>query len=186
LDVYLNGQLDNGPLLGSVTRTQRSSREALYVGRRSDLEGFEFSGVIDDVHLYSRALTQAEVNSVMRAASIRAEQATPTTHEDDDRRHSVESDGRFTACGGQSDREDAALPATAAVLGVLVTAAVLGLWPSGGALLGLCLSPVVGVLLSGTSSTLPSLGQWILPLASLAGSASVIAGLLRPTPARPG
>jgi VanZ family protein len=36
LDVYLNGELDNGFLRGSVTRTQRSSREAVYVGRRSD------------------------------------------------------------------------------------------------------------------------------------------------------
>ena len=39
LDVYLNGELDNGFLRGSVTGTQRSSREAVYVGRRSDHEG---------------------------------------------------------------------------------------------------------------------------------------------------
>jgi hypothetical protein len=47
LDVYLNGELDNGSLLGSVTATQRSSRGALYVGRRSRPAGFEFAGIID-------------------------------------------------------------------------------------------------------------------------------------------
>ena len=47
LDVYLNGELDNGFLLGSVTGTQRSSRGDLYVGRRSRPAGFEFAGIID-------------------------------------------------------------------------------------------------------------------------------------------
>ena len=44
LDVYLNGELDNGILVGTATGTQRSSRSAVYIGRRSDLEGFEFAG----------------------------------------------------------------------------------------------------------------------------------------------
>jgi len=38
LHVYLNGQLDDGFLLGTVTDTQRSSRGSVYIGRRSDSE----------------------------------------------------------------------------------------------------------------------------------------------------
>jgi hypothetical protein len=53
LDVYLNGNLDNGFLVGSVTGTQHSSRSAVYVGKRSDLEGYEFAGSIRDVRIYS-------------------------------------------------------------------------------------------------------------------------------------
>ena len=68
LDVYLNGELDNGVLVGTVTGGQRSSREKVYVGRRSNLEGFEFAGSIDDVRIYSRALTKAEITAVMRGA----------------------------------------------------------------------------------------------------------------------
>jgi hypothetical protein len=69
LNVYLNGELDNGFLLGSVADTQRSSRAAVYVGRRSDLKGYEFAGSIDDVRVYSLALTQAEIAAAMHGAS---------------------------------------------------------------------------------------------------------------------
>ena len=36
MDVYLNGELDNGSLWGPVTGIQKSSRENVYVGRRSE------------------------------------------------------------------------------------------------------------------------------------------------------
>ena len=70
LNVYLDGELDNGFLLGSVTSRQRSSRAAVYVGRRSDLKGFEFAGSINDVRIYSHALTKAEIASDMHGTSI--------------------------------------------------------------------------------------------------------------------
>jgi hypothetical protein len=38
-DVYLDGALDNGFLLGTVTDAQDSSRERVYVGRRSTDSG---------------------------------------------------------------------------------------------------------------------------------------------------
>ena len=53
MDVYLNGELDDGFLAGTVIGSHRSSREALYVGRRSDRKGFEFAGAIDDGNLLS-------------------------------------------------------------------------------------------------------------------------------------
>src|SRR5262245_2222096 len=49
LDVYLNGQLDNGVLLGSVTTSQQNSTANVNIGRRSGARGFEFIGRIDDV-----------------------------------------------------------------------------------------------------------------------------------------
>ena len=70
LDVYLNGEPDNGFLRGPVTGAQRSSREAVYVGRRSNLRGFEFAGFVDDVRIYSRALTKAEISADLRGTSI--------------------------------------------------------------------------------------------------------------------
>ena len=36
MDVYLNGELDNGFLVGPVMGIQKSSRKNVYVGRRSD------------------------------------------------------------------------------------------------------------------------------------------------------
>jgi hypothetical protein len=70
LDVYLNGELDNGFLLGSVTSRQRSSRAAVYVGRRSDVKGFECAGAIDDVRIYTFALTKAEIAADMHGTGI--------------------------------------------------------------------------------------------------------------------
>ena len=65
MDVYLNGQLDNGPLVGTVTAVaaelvaEREHRPAAGGGN------FEFNGRIDDVRIYSRALTAAEIQADM-------------------------------------------------------------------------------------------------------------------------
>src|SRR5277367_567850 len=70
LDVYLNGKLDDGPLVGAVNSTQHSSHWPVYVGRRSDSEGFGFAGSIRDVRIYSFALTTDEIAAVMRRESV--------------------------------------------------------------------------------------------------------------------
>ena len=75
LDVYLNGKLDNGPLVGPVTSTQHSSRWPVYIGRRSDLEGFGFAGLIRDVRIYSFALTNDDIAALMRGESVNGEGA---------------------------------------------------------------------------------------------------------------
>ena len=62
LDVYLNGKLHNGFLLGSVTGTQRSSREA--VRGRSKFKGFEFAAAIDDLYLFACS-HEAEITADM-------------------------------------------------------------------------------------------------------------------------
>ena len=66
LNVYVNGQLDNGVLVGTVTTTQQNSSTAVHIGQRPGAPGtFNFAGKIDDVRLYSRALTQAEIQADM-------------------------------------------------------------------------------------------------------------------------
>jgi chitodextrinase len=68
LNVYLNGVLDNGTLLGPVSATQQNSSVKVNVGRRSGLSGFAFNGTIDEPRIYTRALTQAEIQADMAAA----------------------------------------------------------------------------------------------------------------------
>src|SRR5215831_8061953 len=169
LDVYLNGQLDNGVLLGSVTGEQHSSRSSVYVGRRSD-PGFEFAGSIDDVHIYSFALTKAEIAADMRGRAIDGSAV----------QRAADSGYQEAPCRILSDPEDARIPATAAMVGVLVAVACIGLWPSTGALLCLTISFAAGlVLLPAMSSNLPILGLWMMPLLSLAGGASVAGSVRR-------
>ena len=65
LHVYVNGQLDDGTLLGTVTSTQQNSTANVNIGRRPTGNGFNFNGRIDDVRIYGRALTQAEIQADM-------------------------------------------------------------------------------------------------------------------------
>ncbi len=67
LDVYLNGLLDNGALVGTVTSAQQNSPDDVFIGRRAS-GGFEFNGSIDDVRIYDRALTAAEIRADMNTA----------------------------------------------------------------------------------------------------------------------
>ena len=43
LDVYLNGALDNGQLVGTVTSSQQNSTANVDIGRRAGATGFEFA-----------------------------------------------------------------------------------------------------------------------------------------------
>ena len=66
LHVYLNGELDDGALQGTVTATQQNSTTTnVTIGRRAGATGFEFAGRIDDVRIYGRALTVAEIQTDM-------------------------------------------------------------------------------------------------------------------------
>ncbi|NGZ09237.1 MAG: LEPR-XLL domain-containing protein, partial [Nitrospira sp. LK70] len=66
LHVYLNGQLDDGVAQGTVTTSQQnSSTTNVTIGRRAGTTGFEFAGRLDDVRIYDRALTMAEIQTDM-------------------------------------------------------------------------------------------------------------------------
>src|SRR5262249_47194344 len=64
MDVYLNGQLDNGVLLGTVTATQQNSTANVNIGQRAS-GGFNFIGRIDDVRIADHALTQDQIQTDM-------------------------------------------------------------------------------------------------------------------------
>ena len=65
LHVYLNGQLDDGTQLGTVTSTQQNSTANVNIGRRPGFSSFNHNGRIDDVRIYNRALTQTEIQADM-------------------------------------------------------------------------------------------------------------------------
>ena len=69
LDVYLNGQLDNGQLQGTITSSQQNSTQNVNIGRRPGNIGFEFAGRIDDVRIADHALTQSQIQSDMQRRS---------------------------------------------------------------------------------------------------------------------
>jgi hypothetical protein len=65
LNVYLNGQLDNGVLQGTVTSSQQNSTANVTIGRRAGVTGYEFNGRIDDVRIADHALTQDQIQTNM-------------------------------------------------------------------------------------------------------------------------
>jgi hypothetical protein len=67
LDIYVNGVLDNGTLTGAIPMSQVNAPVNLYVGKRTSLHGggYCFDGIIDDVRIYKRALSQAEIQADM-------------------------------------------------------------------------------------------------------------------------
>jgi len=166
MDVYLNGELDNGPLVGMVSDRQRSSREPLFVGKRSGGDKFEFAGSIRDVRIYSGALTKPEISSDMKGPG-NASAGEPSTF-------SVLPQSAAIGCRGTTDPEDARIPGAIATFGVLVAMAFVGLWPSGRPLLSALASFAAGLIfLPAMSSTIPALAVWAMPFISLAGGISV-------------
>ena len=64
LHVYLNGQLDDGALVGTVTSSQQNSTVNVNIGQRPT-GGFQTNGRIDDVRVYSSALSAAQIQTDM-------------------------------------------------------------------------------------------------------------------------
>ena len=65
LSTYVNGVLDNGTLRGSVPASQLNQNVNVNIGRRTGGSGYYFNGLIDEVRIYNRALSQAEIQSDM-------------------------------------------------------------------------------------------------------------------------
>jgi hypothetical protein len=63
LDIYVNGVLNNGVLWGTIPALRTVPNINVNIGRRSG--GFYFKGVIDDLRVYNRALSQAEIQTMM-------------------------------------------------------------------------------------------------------------------------
>ena len=136
-----------------------------HVGRRP-MAGFEFAGSIDDVRIYSAALTQADIAVVMSGKELNS---LPFPRKDGG------PGGQVTDCAALSDSEDGRIPLAVAALGVLVAIACTGLSPRQPArLLNLAVSLSAGFFFFATrASSLPSFNLWMMPLVSFAGSVSV-------------
>jgi hypothetical protein len=63
LDIYVNGVLNDGTLRGTVPASQVNSSLNVNIGRRTG--GYYFNGIIDEVRVYNRTLTQAEIQTDM-------------------------------------------------------------------------------------------------------------------------
>ncbi len=63
LHIYVNGQLDDGTLRGTVPSSQSDPAENVTIGRRNG--GFYFQGTIDELRVYNRALSQSEIQTDM-------------------------------------------------------------------------------------------------------------------------
>ena len=63
LDIYVNGVLDDGTLRGTIPATQHNSTTTAKLGTRTG--GYFFQGTMDELRVYNRALTQAEIQSDM-------------------------------------------------------------------------------------------------------------------------
>jgi hypothetical protein len=59
LDTYVNGVLDDGTLSGTIPASQFNQNVNVNIGRRTG--GYYFNGIIDEVRIYNRALSQAEI-----------------------------------------------------------------------------------------------------------------------------
>jgi hypothetical protein len=68
LDIYVNGALDNGTLSGSVPASQIIPTLNTTVGRRTGGSGYYFQGLIDNLRIYTRALSASDVQSDMNSA----------------------------------------------------------------------------------------------------------------------
>jgi hypothetical protein len=173
MTVYLNGKPDNGVLLRQVMGMHRASRDPVYVGRRPDWSGFEFAGFIDEVRIYSKALTQAEIAGVMQGDDNPTVRRVLTT-DTESRRDAARKQDRYPACASMSEREDARIPGAVATFGVLLVVACVGFWPSARPMLCLLVSLLGGLFLFRfAASTLPSFNLWMFALTSLAGGISV-------------
>ena len=64
LGIFVNGVLDNGVLVGTVPASQyNNAAEPVTIGQRTG--GYSFAGGIDEVRIYNRALSQAEIQTDM-------------------------------------------------------------------------------------------------------------------------
>lgn len=62
LDIYVNGVLSNGTLIGTIPAAQLNSSVNVNIGRRTG--GYNIAGRLDDVRVYSRALPLSEITDL--------------------------------------------------------------------------------------------------------------------------
>jgi hypothetical protein len=64
INIYVDGTLSNGPYIYSKTGNDASSTSDLFVGNNDGLGQYEFHGLLDDLMIFNRVLTPAEVKLI--------------------------------------------------------------------------------------------------------------------------
>ena len=71
MNVYLNGQLNNGALVGTVPGAQTVSSQNVEIGQRPGYPGsYNFNGTLYNARIYDIALTQAQIQSDMNTPVV--------------------------------------------------------------------------------------------------------------------
>ena len=168
IDVYVNGQPDNGCVQGPVTASQQPSWVGASIGIGTRHRGAAFPGAIDDVRIYSRALSEDEISA--EYARVKGLALSVDGGEGHSHRHRV--DVTCSPLGAA----DARMSGVVVAFGMLVGLACVGVWPSRRHLaLSLLVSALAGIPLAlRVSSTLPPHYRLAVPLLALLGSASVV------------
>jgi hypothetical protein len=178
MNVYLNGRPDNGCLSGRVTGRQQISGKKTFIGRRAGERGFEFAGLIDEVRIYSRALTEPEIaDEVEHAIAQSPDRKGVVDVLPSEEKHAVADEPcAHKPSGGSQDARVAGLAVTS---GLLVAVVCAGVWSSGGWRMGsLLLSLLAGVaLLPWLGPLVPGYFRTLMPLLSLLGGLSLIASV---------
>jgi hypothetical protein len=175
MNVYLNGRLDNGCLSGHVTARQQTSGKKAFVGRRGGQSGFEFAGAIDDVRIYSRALTALEIIEQIEHAM--ATSTVVPSMDDLNQRGNAQMRPADEACG--RDSFDARVAGLVVAFGMLVAVVCVAILPSAQLRVWTTtLSLLAGVLLVPSLAPItPAHFRWLAPLLTCAGGFSMVASV---------
>ena len=181
LDVYLNGKPDSGFLSGAVTSRQRHTRSAVtfYMGKRPGSSRYNFAGSIDDVRIYSRALTEAEIAADMHGRGIDRQRLQGTDRSID--QGTTLLPGNYDAtCDVLTEEQDKHIPVLVAASGVLAAFVCVSLLPLAGSLLCAVAGCGAGLLLLAViPNNLPAYTMVMLPLLGLTGGLSVAIAIHR-------
>ena len=171
LNVYLDGRLDNGCLIGNVTSRQLLSESHVLIGRSGRRDGFWFKGNLDDVRVYSRPLSQSEIEKVVVETA---------------RGRSLAPPGEYAAhYPGWDEPACAPRPRDARVSGLFVTfglltaVACVGLWPTRAFQAPAIAASVVAglVALLSVPDMFPNYYRLCIPLLFLAGGVVAVVSI---------
>jgi hypothetical protein len=69
MEVYLDGRRDDGDLVGTVATSQFDATGSVTIGSRSGAPGtYDFNGIIDEVMIFDRPLSEPEIRELYLAA----------------------------------------------------------------------------------------------------------------------